>query len=75
MFNLSNFSKAMLMAASFLLITGCNDDNEITSATAIQSNETTSPQVVSTPEDTNGLKSLVLTIDKITLNKDEKVLK
>ncbi len=82
MLKLLNFTKSTLLASFFLLLTGCNDDRtgteryvataiETNISTSTQSGQTTSPQVTPTPVDTNGLKNLVLTIDKTTLNKDE----
>jgi hypothetical protein len=66
MFTLSNFTKILLLATFFLLFTGCNDDDETNFATPTQNTQNNTTQ-----EDVTGLKSLTLTIDKTTLNKDE----
>ena len=71
MLTLTHFTKILLLTTSFLLLTGCNDNKENTETTSMQTSQTISPQVPSSSADTNGLKSLVLTVDKTTLNKDE----
>jgi hypothetical protein len=68
---LSNFIKALLLSISFLLLTGCSDGKKDTETTSTQNSQTTRPQATPTPEDTKGLKSLTLTVDKTTLKKDE----
>ena len=66
MLRLSNFTNPILLAAFFLLLTGCVDDKETNFTTATQSAQSNPIQ-----EDINGLKNLMLTIEKTTLNKDE----
>ena len=45
--------------------------SQVNSAPSTSSSQTTSPQITVTLEDTKGLKNLVLTVDKTTLNRDE----
>jgi hypothetical protein len=70
MLKLPNFTKSTLLVSFFLLLTGCNDN----ATTVVETNltaSTQSSQVTSMQENTNGLKNLMLTIDKTILNKDE----
>ncbi|NOR56047.1 MAG: hypothetical protein GQ531_07540 [Sulfurovum sp.] len=60
----------LLLSASFLLFTGCGDSSESEKQT--NSNQSTPPQITETSELLKGLKSLTLSVDKTTLNKDEK---
>ncbi len=59
MLRLSQFTKTLLWVTAFLLLTGCNEKSK------------TDDQTASTPVDTIGVKDLILTIDKTTLNKDD----
>jgi len=70
----SNISKALLLSAAFLLITGCvNDEKNDGRSSRLRGHTTTSQTTVpaSPTIAVQGLKQLTVTVDKTVLNKDE----
>jgi len=66
---------SLLLAATLLFFAGCGNDNKTPTQTVATSTAPSAPSTPShtivTPEEAKGLKGLSLTVDKITLNKDE----
>jgi len=74
----SNILKALLLSASFLLITGCANDekndgrsSKLRDRTAASQTAVPASQMISDPQDVQGLKQLTVTVAKTILNKDE----